>query len=108
QLPCHDGQDEPDLCAVLRTPTDALDWVPDISPLAQRILRRCWPCPVTFLFETKLDKGMGSRLPEPVRRRLCGNGTLSLCPPGHAALLQTLRLFPGPALVAGARLLNAT
>src|SRR5687767_15073515 len=43
------GEDRPMTLAV-RGAADALDWVPEMSPLGRRLARRCWPGAVTLLF----------------------------------------------------------
>jgi protein-tyrosine phosphatase len=43
-----------------------------------------------------IERGLASRLPEEVRRRLCREGKLSLTSPGHEALREVLRHLPGP------------
>ena len=77
---------EKPLTVALRVPGDALDWVPAMSPLGQRLARRCWPGPVTLVFRESVDQGLASRLPEAVRQRVCPTGTLGLRVPAHAAL----------------------
>src|SRR5437879_6788763 len=34
---------------------EAVDWVPEISPLGRRLADRCWPGPVTLVFDTALE-----------------------------------------------------
>jgi protein-tyrosine phosphatase len=87
----------------VRDTTDALDWVPAMSSLGQRLARRCWPGPVVFLYEAAVEDGIGSRLPPPVREKLCDHGMLSLCMPGHDAILQTVATLAGPTLLTGIR-----
>jgi len=99
----EDRADEPALSVAVRGPADALDWAPGMSLLARRLARRCWPGPVTLVLDTTPDQGVASRLPQEVCQQVCRNGTLSLCMPGHDALLQTLRLLPGPIVLASAR-----
>jgi protein-tyrosine-phosphatase/tRNA A37 threonylcarbamoyladenosine synthetase subunit TsaC/SUA5/YrdC len=97
RLPCGgSNDDEPSLSVAVRGPADALDWAPAMGPLARRLTRRCWPGPVRFLFDEAAVRGVASRLPEIVRQRICVGGRISLCMPGHDAVLQTLRLLPGP------------
>jgi protein-tyrosine phosphatase len=104
QLPDVDGTTAgPALCVAVRGPADALDWVPKLSSLGRRLARRCWPGPVIFLLDSQSDEGVASRLPEAVRRRVCSAGMVSLCMPGHEALLQVLRALPGPLLLTTAR-----
>src|SRR5207244_4404249 len=52
-------QDKP-LTLALRGAADALDWVPEMSPLGQRLARRCWPGPVTLVFADGNLQGLAS------------------------------------------------
>jgi protein-tyrosine phosphatase len=83
---------------------EALDWVPDMSPLGRRLARRCWPGPVTLVFGARVDEGLASRLPEPVRERVAPGGTLGLRVPAHDAILQVLRQMAGPLVLTSANL----
>jgi protein-tyrosine phosphatase len=80
----------------------ARDWAPVMSPLAQRLARRCWPGPVTLLFSDSLAKGLLSRLPASVRQRVAPQAALGLTVPGHDALWHALRMLPAPVVVADA------
>jgi protein-tyrosine phosphatase len=82
-------------------PAEALDWAPDMSFLGRRLARRCWPGPVTLVFD-RADRGVASRLPEAVRRYVCPAGTVGLRAPAHEAVLRILRLMPGPLLLTAA------
>lgn len=86
----------------LRGPADALDWVPEMSILGRRLARRCWPGPVTLVFEHG-ECGLASRLPEAVRQHLCAQGALALYASEHVALQCVLRSMPGPLLLTCAR-----
>jgi protein-tyrosine phosphatase len=88
--------DDPPLTIAVRGPAEALDWAPAMGPLARRLARRCWPGPVRFLFDGATVPGVASRLPESVCQQVCRSGRVSLCMPGHDAVLQTLGLLPGP------------
>jgi protein-tyrosine phosphatase len=57
---------------------------------------------VTLVFGDDIERGLASRLPGPVRRRVCPAGTLGLRTPAHEAVLRALRLFPGPLVLTGA------
>jgi protein-tyrosine phosphatase len=80
----------------------ARDWVPEWSPLAERLARRCWPGPVTLQFGDQLDRGILSRLSESVRQRVAPQHALGLTVPGHDALWHALRLLPAPVVQAEA------
>jgi len=89
------------LTLAVRGAGEALDWVPGMSPLGRRLTRRCCPGPVTFVFGGA-DGGLASRLPEPVRRRVCPAGSVSLRAPAHRSVLAALQLLPGPFVLGGA------
>jgi protein-tyrosine-phosphatase/tRNA A37 threonylcarbamoyladenosine synthetase subunit TsaC/SUA5/YrdC len=95
--------EEPDLSVAVRDSADALDWVPGMSRLGQRLARRCWPGPVVLVFGATAGEGVASRLPEEVRAPLLPIGSLRLCMPGHDAVLQTLNSLSGPMVLAGIR-----
>jgi tRNA threonylcarbamoyl adenosine modification protein (Sua5/YciO/YrdC/YwlC family) len=84
------------LTLAIRGSAEALDWVPQMSPLSWRLARRCWPGPLTLVFSEGVEKGLASRLPEAVQRRICPAGTLGLRSPAHAAISETLSRLPGP------------
>src|SRR5262249_35781925 len=83
----------------LASPDEALNWVPDISPLACRLARRCWPGPVALLFPQSLAQAALDKLAEPVRGLLCRDHNLALQVPDHDALLETLLASAGPLLL---------
>jgi protein-tyrosine phosphatase len=89
------------LTLAVRGAGEALDWVPEMSPLGRRLARRCWPGPVTLVFGGA-EQGLVSRLPEPVRRRVCPSGSVGLRTPAHRAILATLQLLPGPLVLSSA------
>jgi protein-tyrosine phosphatase len=48
---------EKPLALAIRGPSEALDWVPGMSRLGQRLARRCWPGPLTLVFPVNGDHG---------------------------------------------------
>ena len=75
---------------------DALDYVPDMSPLAQRLARRCWPGPLTLVMEVDHANSLVARLPASVQQRVCPNGTLGVRVPASALVIEVMRLITGP------------
>jgi protein-tyrosine phosphatase len=84
------------LTLALPTPEDALDWVPAMSLLGRRLARRCWPGPVTLVFQDGVERGLVGKLPEEVRRWLCPQEGLALYVPEHEALTETLLVLGTP------------
>jgi protein-tyrosine phosphatase len=76
-------------------PGEALDWAPAIGRLGRRLARRCWPGPLTLL-AAGAEEGLASRLPEAVRVRVVPDAEVRLRAPAHEAVLQVMRLLPGP------------
>jgi protein-tyrosine phosphatase len=93
--------DERPMTLAVRGADEALDWVPEMSPLGRRLTRRCWPGPVTFVFGGA-EQGLVSRLPDPVRRRVCPSGSVGLRAPAHGAILGALQLLSGPLVLSSA------
>jgi protein-tyrosine phosphatase len=94
------GPERPLLVAV-RDDVDALGWVPNLSALGSRLARRCWPGPVTLVFED-VGQGRVRQLPDEVQSRLGPTGTLSLACPAHDALQYLLEPESHPLIVSGA------
>ena len=75
---------------------EARDYVPDMSPLAQRLARRCWPGPVTLVVDDCHPESLVRQLPELVQRAVSPEQKIGLRVPGHAIVLDVLRMVAGP------------
>lgn len=94
------------LTLAVRDADQALQWVPDMSPLGRRLARRCWPGPVTLVFTTDLEKGPLSQLPESIRQKVCPGGSVGLRVPAHQAILQALEMMGHPLVLSSANRSN--
>mgnify|MGYP002622489085 CR=1 FL=1 len=92
---------DPAPALAVKSAEDALDYVPDLSPLGCRLARRCWPGPVTLLVSDNHPEGLTEQLPRSVRGAVTLEGLLGLCSPAHPVLHDVLRLLPGPVALAG-------
>jgi protein-tyrosine phosphatase len=90
------------LTLAIAGPAEALDWVPHMSLLGRRLARRCWPGPVTLVFNDGVANGLASRLPGPVQQWVAPGGALGLRVPDHDAILQVLHQVPGPLVLSSA------
>lgn len=86
----------------VKSAEDALDYVPDMTPLAQRLARRCWPGPVTIVCKNNHPESLLAHLPPEVRRAVVPTGNIGLRVPGHPMFLDTLKLIVGPVTVTSA------
>ena len=86
----------------IKSGDEAFDWVPAMSPLGRRLVRRCWPGPVTLVFNETAGEGLVRQLPGPVRQWVCPSGTLGLRVPAHPAVLDCQRLLPCPLVLTSA------
>jgi protein-tyrosine phosphatase len=86
----------------VKSADEALDFVPDISPLAKRLARRCWPGPVTLLLQDSSQDSLIRQLPESSRAAVSHDGCLAMRVPAHSLIHEVLRLLPGPVALAGA------
>ncbi len=84
------------LTLAIKSADDALDYVPDISRLAERLARRCWPGPVTLVLDDRHPDSVVKQLPFSVQEAISPEGTLGLRVPAHALVLDILRLSAGP------------
>lgn len=80
----------------------ALDYVPGMNALAQRLMRRCWPGPVGFEIQNEVELiGLCDALPVAARDLVCQDGLVGLRVPAHDVIKEILRLLPGPLLLTG-------
>ncbi|MDA1051493.1 MAG: L-threonylcarbamoyladenylate synthase [Planctomycetota bacterium] len=86
----------------IKSADDAQDYVPNLSPLAARLTRRCWPGPVTLVLDSKHPDSLLGQLPRSVREVVVPNGSVGLRVPAHDALLSVLRLTAGPLVLTSA------
>ena len=90
------------LTVALGQPAEALEWVPELSPLGRRLARRCWPGPVTLVCRDGIERGRLSKLPDPVRRQVSPSGGVGLRVPDHPAALGLLNRLPFPVVLTSA------
>jgi protein-tyrosine phosphatase len=90
------------LTLVVRDANEALDYAPAMSPLAQRLARRCWPGPVTLVVPTEGSDSLVKQLSSTARDAVAPNGTVGLRVPAHATILEVMRLLAGPILLTSA------
>jgi tRNA threonylcarbamoyl adenosine modification protein (Sua5/YciO/YrdC/YwlC family) len=90
------------LTLAVKSADDALDYVPGMSRLAQRLARRCWPGPVTLVCDDDHPESVLTRLPPPVREAVAPTGTIGLRVPRHQVFLDVMRMMAGPIIVSSA------
>jgi tRNA threonylcarbamoyl adenosine modification protein (Sua5/YciO/YrdC/YwlC family) len=87
---------------VIRGAEEALDYVPQMPPLGQRLARRCWPGPITLELADAQPNSVIQRLPEPVRKIVAPEGNIRLRVPAHDLINHVAHLIAGPLVVLGA------
>ncbi len=90
------------LALAVKSAEDALDYAPNLNPLARRLARRCWPGPVTLVVDDRHPEGLIQQLPATVRETIVAKGLIRLRSPAHPVILDVLRLLPGPVAIASA------
>jgi protein-tyrosine phosphatase len=93
---------QPPLTLGIKSADEALDYVPHMTALGQRMARRCWPGPVTMVCSNHHPESLLGRLPPGVRRAVTPTGTVGLRVPGHLMFLDTLKLIAGPVALTSA------
>lgn len=90
------------LTLAIKSAEDALDYVPNIPPVGQRLARRCWPGPMTLVLDDDDPDSVVKRLPPAVRKAVCPQGTIGLRVPAHPVIQSVMRLSPGPLALSSA------
>ncbi len=90
------------LALAIKSAEDALDYVPAISPLGQRLAHRCWPGPITLVLDDQHPDSASRQLPPTVREAVIPQGTVGLRVPAHPTILSVLRLSAGPLVLTSA------
>jgi protein-tyrosine phosphatase len=91
------------LTLAVKSADDALDFVPNMSPLARRVLRRCWPGPVTVVLDAEHPDSLLNYLPGSVRQKVAPTGAVRLRAPAHSVIQDVQRMLVGPIVLAGVR-----
>ena len=84
------------LTLAVKSSDDAIDFVPNLSPLGRRLARRCWPGPVTLVAENHHPESLLMQLPPPVQQAICPQNCIGLRVPAHQMVLDILRMLAGP------------
>ncbi|MHB0957335.1 MAG: L-threonylcarbamoyladenylate synthase [Pirellulaceae bacterium] len=97
-------RDNQPLTLAIKSFEDAWDYAPRISPLGQRLARRCWPGPITLVLEDDQPDSVVRQLPASVQQVVCPTGTIGLRVPAHPVILSVLRLSAGPLALSSANI----
>lgn len=84
------------LALAIKSLDEARDYVPNMSPLAQRLARRCWPGPVTLVVDDSHSESLLRHLPPLVQQAVVPTQTVGFRVPGHPIILDVLRMVAGP------------
>jgi protein-tyrosine phosphatase len=71
-------------------------WAGGLSRTACRLVRRCQPGPVTFVFAGAARSGPAAELPDAVRMLVAPSGDLARRKPAHDAILMLLEISEAP------------
>jgi protein-tyrosine phosphatase len=83
----------------LKSLDDAIDFVPNINPIARRIARRSWPGPIALVVPSNHQDSVVHRLCEPVKQVTLAHGWIALRSPASEISQQVLRLCAGPVVL---------
>ncbi|QDT48552.1 Low molecular weight protein-tyrosine-phosphatase YwlE [Symmachiella dynata] len=79
----------------------AVDFVPQMSELGQRLCRRCWPGPVTLSFDQSATGGAFEALSSNCQAAVMQAGKLRLSVPAAEVVQAVMRLMPNPLVLLG-------
>lgn len=85
----------------LKGPSEALDYVPDMSLLGRKLTRRCWPGPVVLTFDVPTGRGLTESLPPETRQLVLADGGIGFRVVAHELISAVLRLMPAPLVLVG-------
>lgn len=80
---------------------EALDYIPNMTPTAKRLARRCWPGPVTLVMDDH-PQSVIHQLDAAVIQSTVPKGTIGLRVPDDELALAILRLCAGPIVLTSA------
>ncbi len=86
----------------IKSAAEALDYAPDMSPLAWRLARRCFPGPVTLVLDCDHTRGLTGQLDARVQQVVCPEGTVGLRVPANQVVLDVLCMINGPLVLTSA------
>jgi len=78
------------------------DYVPAPGVLGMRLARRCWPGPLTLVFDGTATDSHLSRYPIPVRRAIMPGGTVGFRVPNHPVTIEILHALGEPLALSSA------
>jgi tRNA threonylcarbamoyl adenosine modification protein (Sua5/YciO/YrdC/YwlC family) len=90
------------LTLAIRSADEARDYAPDMSRLAQRLARRCWPGPITLVVDDSHPESLVRQLPPDVQQAVSPKQAVGLRVPGHQVILDVLRMLAGPLTLSSA------
>ena len=90
------------LTLAIRSADEARDYAPDMSRLAQRLARRCWPGPITLVVDDSHPESLVRQLPSSVQQAVSPRQAVGLRVPGHQVILDVLRMLAGPLALSSA------
>ena len=90
------------LTLAIKSADEARDYAPDLCRLGQRLARRCWPGPVTLVVDDSHPESLVRRLPPKVREVVSPGNLVGLRVPGHAVVIEVLRMLAGPLVLSSA------
>ncbi len=90
------------LTLAIKSADEALDYAPDMCPLAQRLARRCWPGPITLVVDDSHPESLVRRLPPLVQKAVSPENAIGLRVPGHKVILDVMRMLAGPLALSSA------
>ncbi|MDA7951316.1 MAG: threonylcarbamoyl-AMP synthase [Pirellulaceae bacterium] len=80
------------------------DYIPEMPPLAERLVNRALPGPLTVVLDDRHTDSLLQQLPTGVQEVVSPQKTVGIRVPDHSFLLEILRLLPGPLVLTSANL----
>jgi protein-tyrosine phosphatase len=86
----------------VKSADEALDYLPEMPPIAWRLARRCWPGPITLVVSASHPDSMLRRLPPTITESVVQNDMVGMRVPAHPTILDVMRMLAGPLILTSA------
>ncbi len=91
----------PPLALAVKSVDELEDYLPSLGDMAVRLVRRCWPGPVSMLFNVHADFGLMAALPAETQMALNCQSRVRFSVPAHNLVSHVSRVLPAPMIIFG-------
>ncbi len=79
-------------------------FIPKVDPISERLARRCWPGPLTLIFDGTDQRNLLYSYPESIQHVLMPNKTLGFRVPNNPVFIEVLKALNEPVVLTSANM----